>query len=58
MFEVYRATPKPWVAGSNPPAPAKIIRTHSDECVLQSVEKRPSRESDGGRFGVFEAKND
>ena len=29
----YRS-PKPWVAGSNPPAPAKIIRTHSSECVL------------------------
>ena len=30
----FRPTPKPWVAGSNPPAPAKIIRTHSSECVL------------------------
>ena len=23
VFYTYRATPKPWVAGSNPPAPAK-----------------------------------
>ena len=38
-LQTFRLTPKPWVAGSNPPAPAKIIRTHSDECVLQSVEK-------------------
>ena len=38
MFEVHRATPKPWVAGSNPPAPAiteaKRLRFFSFWCVL------------------------
>ena len=38
VFQLYRATPKPWVAGSNPPAPAiteaKRLRFFSFCCVL------------------------
>jgi hypothetical protein len=31
--QIFRATPKPWVAGSNPPAPAKTKWTASKEVV-------------------------
>jgi len=38
VFQTLRATPKPWVAGSNPPAPAKTeakqLRFFSFWCVL------------------------
>ena len=38
MFYAHRPTPKPWVAGSNPPAPAKTeakwLRFFSFWCVL------------------------
>ena len=59
VFEVHRATPKPWVAGSNPPAPAITevfwLRFFSFWCVLFCISL--SKTEMTGFFNAFRLKN-
>ena len=58
-FQMHRATPKPWVAGSNPPAPAiteaKWLRFFSFWCVLFCISL--SKAEMKKIFNVFRLKN-
>ena len=59
VFQTLRATPKPWVAGSNPPAPAiteaKRLRFFSFCCVLFCISL--SKAEMTKIFNAFRSKN-
>ena len=59
MFQTLRATPKPWVAGSNPPAPAiteaKWLRFFSFWCVLFCISLSKAEMTEF--FNAFRSKN-
>ena len=58
-FQTHRTTPKPWVAGSNPPAPAiteaKRLRFFSFWCVLFCISLSKAEMTEF--FNAFRSKN-